>query len=193
MQRLAAVVRSLLTLSVWSLAGITGPGLTDADIHDRRPGHWSGGIGAGFLLNTPDGVEFALKGHGDYVVLRRFSLGLLSQLALGGNDQVFGLSTQAKYWWHIPGRRPVVKLVVQGGIGFVGANIADTDSGVSDTYASFLLPVGVGLEYPIANQIAVTAEFLLNFTSLGETMRVGGQAFDLHTHVMPGFYLGVRF
>jgi hypothetical protein len=39
----------------------------------------------------------------------------------------------------------------------------------------------------------VTAEFLLNFTSLGETVRVGGQAFDLHTHVMPGFYLGVRF
>jgi hypothetical protein len=39
----------------------------------------------------------------------------------------------------------------------------------------------------------VTADFLLNVTSLGERTRVGGREFDLHTNVMPGFYLGVRF
>jgi hypothetical protein len=75
----------------------------------------------------------------------------------------------------------------------VGAIIADTDSGVSDTYTSFVLPVGIGLESPITQQIAGTAEFLLNFTALGENVRTGGREFDLHTHVMPGFYLGVRF
>jgi hypothetical protein len=189
----SAHVLGLLTLSVWSLVGITGLGVTDADVHDLKPGHWSGGIGTGFLINTPDGVEFALKGHGNYVVLQGFSVGLLSQLALGGNDAVFGLSTQATYWWDIPGTHPGVKVVIQGGIGVVGANIDDTDSGVSDTYTSWLIPVGIGLEYTISDQIAVSAELLLNFTSLGETVRVGGQEFDLRTSVMPGFYLGVRF
>jgi hypothetical protein len=39
----------------------------------------------------------------------------------------------------------------------------------------------------------VTAEFFLNFTDLGETVRVQGRAIDLQTYLMPGFYLGVRF
>jgi hypothetical protein len=56
-----------------------------------------------------------------------------------------------------------------------------------------LIPVGIGLEYTVTKQVAVTAEFLLNFTSLGENVRAGGREFDLHTTVMPGFYLGVRF
>jgi opacity protein-like surface antigen len=106
---------------------------------------------------------------------------------------VFGLSAQAKYWWDLPGTRKLVKVVLQGGIGFVGASIDDTDSGVSDTYTSFLIPVGIGLEYTVTKQVAVTAEFLLNFTALGENVRAGGREFDLHTNVMPGFYLGVRF
>jgi hypothetical protein len=193
MQRPAALAPGLLMLAVWSLAGITVPGLADADVNDLRPGQWSGGVGAGFLTNTPDGVEFALKAHVDYAPIRGFSIGLLGQSTLGGNDHVFGPSAQAKYWWDIPGTPPVVRVVVQGGLGFVGANIDDTDSGVSDTYISFLIPVGIGLEYTITKRIAMSAEFLLNFTSLGENVRAGGREFDLHTHVMPGVYLGMRF
>jgi hypothetical protein len=193
MQRPSALVLVLLTLSVLSLAGIAVPGLADADVNDLRPGQWSGGVGAGFLTNTPDGVEFALKGHVDYFAIRGFSVGLLGQATLGGNDHVLGLSVQAKFWWDIPGTRDLVKVVVQGGIGFVGAYIDDTDSGVSDTYTSFVIPVGTGIEYTVTERIAATAEFLLNFTSLGENVRAGGREVDLHTHVMPGFYLGVRF
>jgi hypothetical protein len=193
MQRPSVLVLGLLTLSVLSLAGLTTPGRADADVNDLRPGQWSGGVGAGFLTNTPDGVEFALKGHVDYFPIRGFSIGLLGQSTLGGNDQVFGLSAQAKYWWDIPGRRRVVQVVVQDGIGFVGADIDDTDSGVSDTYTSFLIPVGIGLEYTVTKRIAMTAELLLNFTSLGENVRAEDREVNLHTHVMPGFYLGVRF
>ncbi len=193
MQRPSALALGLLTLSVLSLAGITVPALADAGANDQRRERWSGAVGAGFLTNTPDGVEFALKGHVDYFLIRGFSVGLLGQSTLGGNDHVFGLSAQAKYWWDIPDTRNLVKVVTQGGIGFVGANIDDTDSGVSDTYTSFLIPIGLGLEYTVTKQIAVTAEFLLNFTSLGENVRAGGRDFDLHTNVMPGFYLGMRF
>lgn len=51
--------------------------------------------------HTPDGIaEFPFNGHADYFVTQSFSVG---QYAGVGNDCVFGLSAQAKYWWDIPG------------------------------------------------------------------------------------------
>jgi hypothetical protein len=80
------VVLGVLTLCVLSLAGTLVPGVAHGDTDDLTSGQWSGGVGTGFLTNTPDGVE-----------------------------------------------------------------------------------------------------------TLGERVRVDGREFDLHTNVMPGFYLGVRF
>ncbi len=176
------------------MLGALALGALAATVHAAEapsPGRWAAGVGTGFLTSTPDGVEFALQGHADYFVSRRVSVGLLGQAALGGNDHLLGLSGQARYWWSLPGAG--LRLAVQGGIGVVWADIEDSDSGVSDTYTSFLIPIGVGLEYAVNPRMAVTADFLLNFTSLGETVRVRGREFDLHTNVMPGFYLGVRF
>jgi hypothetical protein len=184
MPRLATLALGLLTLSA---------GLADADVGDPRPGRWSGGAGTGFLTGTPDGVEFAVEGHVDHFLTRSVSVGALGQLAGGGNDTLVGVSAQVKYWWEIPGTRHRGKLVVQGGIGVVGADIDDTDSGVADTYSSFLVPLGVGIEYAVGRRVALTAEFFLNFTDLGEVVRVQGREVDLQTYVMPGFYLGVRF
>jgi hypothetical protein len=45
----------------------------------------------------------------------------------------------------------------------------------------------------VTRTVAVTVDFVLNLTSLGEDARVGGREVDLHTNVMPGLYLGVRF
>jgi len=83
--------------------------------------------------------------------------------------------------------------VVQGGLGFVRAGIKDTDSGTADTYGSFLIPIGIGIDHAVNQRLAVTADFLLNFTSLGDRVRAGGREFDLHTNIMPAFFLGVRF
>jgi Outer membrane protein beta-barrel domain len=169
-------------------------GLASADVDVLTPGQWSGGAGVGFLADTPDGVaEFGFKGHADYFWTSRFSVGALAQYAGPGNDFIFGLSAQAKYWWDIPGTRSLAKLVVQGGLGFVRAGVEDAESGVSFTDGSFLIPVGIGFDYALSPRIAVTAELLVNFTSLGEHARVEGREVDLHTNVMPGFYLGVRF
>ncbi len=188
------VVLALLAIVVCSL-GLVAPGLAYADINNLRQGHWSGGTGIGFLGNTPDGAaEVALNGHADYFFTPNVSLGPLAQYAGAGNDIIFGLSAQAKYWWGIPGRQNLAKLVVQGGIGFVRADIKDNDSGApADTYTSFLIPVGVGLDYTVSKHVAVTADLLVNFTSLGETVHAGGRDVDLHTNVMPGLYLGMRF
>jgi len=164
-----------------------------AEIVALRPGQWSAGAGPGFLANTPDGVEPAFRGHIDYSLSPRVALGLLGQHAgAGGNDSVIGVSIQGKYWWDIPGTYRA-RLVLQGGLGFAWADIEDDDSGVADTYRSFLIPVGIGVDYAVTPRVALTADLILNLVSLGETARIGGRDVDLHTNVMPGFYLGVRF
>jgi hypothetical protein len=167
---------------------------TFAQVADLAAGRWSGGAGMGFMGNTPDGImEFALKGQADYFLTDRFSIGPLAQYAGMGNDILFGLSVQAKYWWTLPNTDRRAKFLLQGGLGFIHAGITDTDSRTSNNYTSLIIPVGVGLDYAVTPRMAVTADLMMNFTSLGETVHADGREFDLHTSVMPGFYLGVRF
>jgi hypothetical protein len=192
-QRHTVMVLAPLVLCVSSLLGSIVTDLAAAEVNEPRTGRWFGGAGVGFLGNTPDGVEFAFNGNADYFVTHRFSVGPLAQYAGAGNDILFGLSAQAKYWWDIPDTGSRAKLVVQGGLGFVRAGIKDRDSGIADTYASFLIPIGVGLDYTVTRRVSLTADFLVNFTSLGRTYQTAGGEVDLHTNVMPGLYFGVRF
>lgn len=180
-----------LTLALMPLLSTAIP--ARADVTDLTSGRWSGGAGVGFWLNTPDGVEFALEGHADYFWTRRFSMGPLAQYAGAGNDHIFGLSVQAKYWWAISGLRRPATLALQGGIGFVRADIQDADSGAADVSSSFLIPVGIALDYAVTRNVAVTVALLLNLTSLGERVRAGGREVDLRTDAMPAVYLGLRF
>lgn len=183
-----------LSLSLLGMIFATPCLLAFAEVDDLRPGEWSGGAGLGFLGNTPDGAaEFAIKGHADYFLTHSVSVGPLAQYAGAGNDFLFGLSAQGKYWWDVPSSRNMAKVVIQGGIGFVRAGIKDTDSGTANTYTSFLIPLGVGVDCTVSKHVAVTADLLLNITSLGETVRAAGRIFDLHTNLMPGLYFGVRF
>jgi hypothetical protein len=176
------------------LVALVAPGGGDAEGDDSGSGRWSAGAGAGFLASTPDGVEPAFSGHLDYLLLPNLSVGPLVQYAgAGGNDAVLGVSLQARFRWDLPGTRRAARLVVQGGIGFVHADIEDDDSGVADTYGSFVVPLGIGIDYAVSARVAVTAGVLLNVTSLGEDVRVGGRHVDLHTRLMPGVYVGVQF
>lgn len=192
----ARSVLRMVSLAPW-LAVMIGAAVppAGADLTEMRPSPWSGGGGVGFLTGTPDGVaELALNGYADYFITRQISVGPLAQYAGAGNDVLFGLSVQAKYWWDLPNTGQRTRMVAQGGIGFVRAGIEDSDgSGTADTYGSFLIPIGVGLDYALSRRVALTADVLVNVTSLGARVQVGGREFDLHTNVMPGFYLGVRF
>ncbi len=156
-------------------------------------GRWSGGTGIGFLAGTPDGVELALNGHLDYFMQEDFSIGPLVQYAGAGDDFLFGLTVQGKYWWAIPGMNNQTKLVLQGGIGFARAAVREPEIGFGDTYGSFLIPLGAGVDHAVNNKVSLTADFLLNITALGQNVRVAGKEVDFHTNVMPGLYFGVRF
>lgn len=193
MLRSYRTVRALFVLMVMLLGVMALSGRTLAQVHDVKAGQWSGGAGIGFLGNTPDGVEFAFNGHLDYFISREISIGPLAQYAGAGDDFLFGLTAQGKYWWDFPGMNNQTKLVLQGGIGFVRAGIREADIGFGDTFTSFLIPVGVGIDHAVSEQMSITVDFLLNFTSLGREFRIAGREVDLHTNVMPGLYFGARF
>ena len=143
------------------------------------PGRWSAGGGIGFLGATPSGTAFALNGNADYFLHRYFSVGPLMQIAFTGSLTQFGLSGQGKYWFDIPETANRAKLVFQGGLGFIHADRLDSDT-------SWLIPLGVGIDYAVTEKMALTATFLLNFTDLDT-----GHGKD--AHVMPGLTFGVRF
>ena len=151
----------------------------DSGAADPRAAAWSGGAAVGFLGNTPDGTAFATNIHADYFLNRQISVGPLAQLAVTGDLFQFGLSGQGKYWLDLPGLDARLKMNLQGGLGFLYADLHKSDT-------SFLIPIGVGLDYALNQQMNLTSTFLLNFTDVNT-----GRGTD--TNVMPGLTFGIRF
>lgn len=143
---------------------------------------WSGGATMGFLGNTPDGAAFALNLNAEAKITQQFSIGPLLQLGFTDDLTLVGFSGQGKYAIRIPELGDRFKVMLQGGIGFVHA-----DKGPSDT--SFLIPLGVGVDYQINSGLAFKSDFLLNFTDLD----VGRGRGHNDTNVMPSLTFGVRF
>jgi hypothetical protein len=133
----------------------------------------------GFLGNTPDGTAFATNVHADYFLTRPLSVGPLAQFAVTGDLFQVGLSGQMKYWLDLPGVDKRLKMNLQGGLGFLHADLHTSDT-------SWLIPLGVGLDYALNQRLSLTATFLLNFTDV-DTGRGTGAT------VMPGLTFGVRF
>ena len=139
---------------------------------------WSGGAGVGFLSNTPDGTAFAFNMHADRFVQRNVSLGPLLQLGFTGDLTQVGFSGQGKYWIDVPQTDNRAKLVLQAGLGFVHADFFRNDT-------SWLIPLGMGVDYALNRTISLTGTFLLNFTDLDTGP-------GTHTNVMPGLTFGLR-
>ncbi len=142
-------------------------------------GDWSMGGAAGFLDNTPDGMAFAVNMHGDRSMGDRVFVGPLLQLAFTDDMTQCGLTAQAKYWVALPDTDGRARLTLQGGVGFVHADVRRDDT-------SWLIPLGVGLDYELDARTSLTALLLVNFTDLNTGGRSGAD-------VMPGFTMGLRF
>ena len=150
-----------------------------ANAGDPKTGTWSGGGAIGFLSDTPDGTAFAVNLNADYFVNRNVSLGPLLQLAATGDLSQLGFSGQGKFWIDLPGTGNRAKLTLQGGIGFLHSDLFASDT-------SWLIPIGVGLDYSLSPKISWTTTFLLDFTDINTGRR-------MDAHVMPGLTFGVRF
>ena len=140
---------------------------------------WAGGGSIGFLANTPDDTAFAFNLHADRFVNRNISLGPLLQTAFTGNMNQVGFSGQGKYWIDLPETDNRLKLALQGGLGFIHSDFFRNDT-------SWLIPIGVGLDFAVSRTVSLTADFLLNFTDLNTGGGTGA-------NVMPGLTFGIRF
>ncbi|WP_447969932.1 hypothetical protein [Nitrospira sp. M1] len=165
---------------LFSLSMIMIPSWALADDEPLPEKSWSAGGAIGYLANTPDGTAFALNLHVDANLNERVSVGPLLQLGFTGDLTQVGFSGQGKYTIPISETDNRLKVIFQAGIGFVHA-----DPGPADT--SFLIPLGVGMDYQINSQLAFTSDFLLNFTDLDH-----GRGYN-DTNVMPSLTFGVRF
>ena len=125
---------------------------------------------------------FALNFNADANMNQHVSIGPLLQLGFTDDLTLVGLSGQGKYAIRIQEWGKRFKMILQGGIGFVHA-----DKGPSDT--SFLIPMGVRVDYQINPSLAFKSDFLLNFTDLDFGR---GRGHD-DTNVMPSLTFGVRF
>ena len=168
------VVRAICLIGLMSVTHVGASGAVEP-----QAGAWSGGAGIGFLGNTPDGTAFATNVHADYFLNRQVSVGPLAQFAVTGDLFQFGLSGQAKYWLNLPGVDTRLKANLQGGLGFLYADLHRSDT-------SFLIPIGVGLDYTLNEHVGLTSTFLLNFTDINTGRGTS-------TNVMPGLTFGIRF
>ena len=159
------------------LVSVTHVGVSGAA--EPRAGAWSGGAAIGFLANTPDGTAFATNFHADYFLNHQISVGPLAQLAVTGDLFQIGFSGQGKYWLDLSGLDQRLRMNLQGGLGFLHADLHKSDT-------SFLIPIGVGLDFALNQAVSLTSTFLLDFTDV-DTGRGTG------TNVMPGLTFGIRF
>ena len=162
-------------LSVWFILAWL-PGIMIAEpgfAIEPRPGLWSAGVAAGVLGDTTDGTAFALNLYAERFLDSTVSLGPLVQIA---NFKQIAVSVQPKYWIDVSLPNPNAKMNFQAGLGFL--------HGGGDT--SYVIPLGIGVDYPIDRNFSFTMNLLLNFTGIDGGLGSG-------IHLMPGFNLGVRF
>jgi hypothetical protein len=134
-----------------------------------------------FRQRAPSGsrTAFATNLHADYFVSPQISLGPLAQIAATGDLFQFGFSGQAKLWFDLPDFDKRLRLNLQGGIGFLHSDLFSSDD-------SWLIPIGIGVDYALNEKLSLASTFLLNFTDIHTS---GGN----NAHIMPGLTFGIRF
>jgi hypothetical protein len=168
-KRTTAFLPALVTLAWFLGLLIHQPALAI----EPRAGLWSAGAGAGVLGDTTDGTAFALNLYAERFIDSMVSIGPLVQIA---NFKQIAVSIQPKYWIDVTLPTPNAKMNFQAGLGFV--------HGGGDT--SYVIPLGIGVDYPIDRTYSFTMTLLLNFTGIDGGLGSG-------IHLMPGLNLGVRF
>ena len=162
-------------LSIWVIVvGLPGIMISEPALAiEPHAGLWSAGAGMGVLGDTTDGTAFALNFFAERFVDSAVSIGPLVQVA---NFKQIAVSVQPKYWIDVSLPNPNAKMNFQAGLGFI--------HGGGDT--SYVIPLGIGVDYPIDRNFSFTMTLLLNFTGIDGGLGSG-------IHLMPGLNLGVRY
>jgi hypothetical protein len=125
---------------------------------EQRAGRFGLGVELGPHFGTADSTAFGLAFSGDYFLNHNFSIGPLVQFGVTDDLFHFGPSLQLKYTYDID---PRLKATLQGGVGFLYADLERRGRDLDDT--GVLFPVGPGLEYRLTNDISLGSTLLFNF------------------------------
>ena len=140
---------------------------------EPRAGMWLAGAGVGVIGDTPHGTAFALNLYADRFLDPTVSIGPLLQLA---NFKQIALSVQPKYWLDVRLPNPDAKMNLQAGVGFLH----------TEGETSYVVPLGIGVDYPLNRIFSFTMTLLLNFTGIDAGLGSG-------VHLMPSVTVGIRF
>ncbi len=157
------IVRGSIVLLVWLLLT---PQVQAQQAPESRTGRFVVGADIGVQGGTADGTAFALGLRGDYFLTHNVSVGPLLQFGI--TDDLFQIAPtlQVKYTLDFPGN-PNVTLHFEGGIGFIHADLDRRGlPGVNDT--SYLIPVGLGIEFKVDRNISIGSTLLFNFTDMDD-------------------------
>jgi len=156
----------ILTSGIALLVCLLLPVAAAAQRQERRTGQFTLGVDIGLQAATADATAFALGLSGDYFITHNFSVGPLLQF--GFTDDLFqiGPTIQAKYTFDLPAN-PKLKLHLQGGIGFIYAELNGGKKGDGND-TSFLIPLGFGGEYRLNQQFSIGSTVLFNITDLDD-------------------------
>jgi hypothetical protein len=131
---------------------------------DRRVGEFVFGAALGLQADTADDTAVALGFYGDYYLTQELSVGPLLQVGVTDDLEQFGLTAQVKYTFDLPDT-PELKPHVQAGLGFIHAEL-DRPWFRNEDDTSFLIPLGVGLDYQLTDSVSLDNTLLFNFTNL---------------------------
>jgi Outer membrane protein beta-barrel domain len=140
------------------------------------------GTDIGFSGGTIDGTALAIGISGDYEVAPHVSVGPLMQFGVTDNLFQIGVSAQVKLTLDLPDV-PQLKPQLQAGIGFIHADLDFGPFSADDT--SWLIPIGMGLEYRAAKNLYFDSTLLFNVTDLN----IANKSDDLHVT----WFVGLRF
>ena len=128
-----------------------------------RAGRFVFGGSLGFQTGTVDDTAVAVGLGLDYYLTDNFSIGPLVQLGTTSDLLQLGVSVQAKYTFDLAGL-PALKPHVEAGLGLLTTDLDRPGGGQDDT--SYLIPLGVGLEYRLTPRVSLDTTLLFNFTNL---------------------------
>ncbi len=156
-------VKGSIVLLVWLLLT---PQVQAQQTPESRARRFIVGADIGVQGGTADGTAFALGLSGDYFVTHNVSVGPLLQFGITNDLFQIAPTLQVKYTLDLPGN-PNVTLHFQGGIGFIHADL-DRRGAPSVDDTSYLIPVGLGVEFKVDRNISIGSTLLFNFTDLDD-------------------------
>ena len=140
------------------IVGLVAVSAQAADNFKDRQGRWQVGANVGI---TDDPTLVGLTALVNYYVTDSIAVGPLFQYGFRDQDSVFGVSGQVRYSVVLPGNN-IIRPYGQLGIGFIEFDVHDLFKGKSTT--TFLVPVGGGAEFKLADKLTLDANILFNIS-----------------------------